>query len=232
MRFDIITIFPESFNSYLNESILKRAQKKGLIQIKIHDLRNFTKDPHKKVDDRPYGGGPGMVIKIEPLTRVISLILKSKTLPRYQAGKIQKRKTQVVLFSTLGKQFDQKIARDFAKKRDRIIMIAGHYEGVDERIKSVVRDFGFKIQELSIGPYVLTGGELAGMVLVDAVSRHIPGVLGKEESLEEKRYGAGVPVYTRPEIFLWKNKKYKTPKVLLSGDHQKIEQWRKGHIKA
>src|SRR3989344_2196295 len=120
------------------------------------------------------------------------------------------------------------MASDWAKKYNRIVMIAGHYEGVDERIKKVVSDFGFRISDLSIGPYVLTGGELPALVVVDAVSRHIPGFLGKGESLEEKRHGVGVPVYTRPEIFRWKEKVYRVPAVLRSGDHKKIEGWRRG----
>ena len=218
MRFDIITIFPHIFDSYLNESMIKRARAKRLLDIRVHDLRKFSTDKHKKVDDRPYGGGPGMVIKLEPLVRALSsLKLKMKS-----------EKVKVILFSASGKQFNVKMAADWAKKYDRVIMIAGHYEGVDERIKKVVSDFGFRISDLSIGPYVLTGGELPALVVVDAVSRHIPGFLGKEESLEEKRHGVGVPVYTRPEIFRWKEKVYRVPAVLRSGDHKKIEGWRRG----
>ena len=224
MRFDIITIFPRAFDSYLNESMIKRARAKKLAEIRIHDLRKFSRDRHKKVDDRPYGGGPGMVLKLEPLVRAISSLKL----------KVKSEKLKIILFSAAGSQFNAKMARDFAKKYDRIIMIAGHYEGVDERIKKVVSDFGFRISDLSVGPYVLTGGELPAMVVLDAVSRHIPGVLGKEESLEEKRHGVGVPVYTRPEVFVWpppsqgkKGKKYAVPKVLLSGDHKKIEDWRR-----
>lgn len=219
MRFDIITIFPNIFNSYLNESILKRAQKKKLIQIKIHNLRDFTKDKHKKVDDKPYGGGAGMVLKIEPIVKAISSILRIKN------------KSKIILFSPTGKQFDNKIAAELAKKNERLVLICGRYEGVDERIKKAIRDLGFKIEEVSIGPYVLTGGELPAMVLIDAVSRQIPEVLGKSESLEEKRFGVGVPVYTRPEVFVWKGKKYSVPKVLLSGNHKRIDEWRKEQIK-
>ncbi len=252
MRFDIITIFPRIFDSYLNESMIKRAREKKLVDIRVHDLRRFSRDKHKKVDDRTYGGGPGMVIKLEPLVRAISsLKLKIKNVPKppLAAGTPAKglgEKLKIVLFSATGKQFNAKMAADWAKKYDRIIMIAGHYEGVDERIKKVVldlvprpsgRDGGpkglarFSISDLSVGPYVLTGGELPAMVVLDAVSRHIPGVLGKEESLEEKRHGVGVSVYTRPEIFIWKGKKYAVPKILLSGDHKKIEEWRKLHKK-
>jgi tRNA (guanine37-N1)-methyltransferase len=221
MRFDIITIFPGIFNSYLNESILRRAQKRGLIKIKIHNLRDFTRDKHKKVDDRPFGGGPGMALKIEPLTRAISS-LKSK---------VKSQKSKVIIFTPTGKQFDNKIAADLAKKNNQLILICGRYEGIDERVKKVIQDTRYKVQEISIGPYVLTGGELAAMVLIDAVSRQIKGVLGKCESLEEKRFGVGTPVYTRPEVFKHKGKTYQVPKVLLSGNHKKIDEWRKKFVR-
>lgn len=221
MRFDIITIFPHIFDSYLNESMFKRARAKKLVDIRVHDLRKWAYDKHKKVDDRPFGGGPGMALKTEPIVRAIGSIV----------GKEQKtKKIMIILFSASGKQFDQKIARDFAKKYERLIFIAGHYEGVDERIKKVIENLKFKIENLSIGPYVLTGGELPALVVIDAVSRHIPGFLGKEESLEEKRHGIGVPVYTRPEAFGWKGKTYRVPNVLLSGNHKKIEEWRKQQL--
>ena len=226
MRFDIITIFPHIFDSYLSESMIKRARAKRLIDVRIHDLRKFSRDKHKKVDDRPYGGGPGMVLKIEPLIKAISSILK---ISNFQFPISKRRKTKIILFSASGKQFDAKMAREYAAKFDHIIMIAGHYEGVDERIKKVVSDFGFRISDLSIGPYVLTGGELPALLVIDAVSRHIQGFLGKGESLEEKRHGVGVPVYTRPEVFRWKGKQYLVPAVLRSGDHKKIEEWRAGH---
>jgi len=219
MQFDIITIFPKIFNYYLNESIIKRAQKNKKININIINLRDFTNDKHKTVDEKPYGGGPGMVFKIESLVKAISSL------------KLKSKKTKIILFSASGKQFDSKMAGNFAKKYDHIVMIAGHYEGVDERIKKVIRNLKLEISELSIGPYVLTGGELPAMIVVDAVSRHILGVLGKDESLEEKRYGVGVPMYTRPEVFKFKNKKYSVPKILLSGDHKEIEKWRKKHQK-
>lgn len=215
MNFDIITIFPKAF-SYLNESILKRAQRKGLIKIRVYNLRDFSSDRHHKVDDKPYGGGPGMVIKIEPLIKAI-----------------QKLKTEslVVLFTPAGKQFNNKLAANLAKKYQHLLLICGHYEGVDERIKKIISDRGLKIEEISVGPYVLTGGELPAMILIDAVSRHLPGVLGKEGSLEEKRLGIGVPVYTRPEVFVYKRKKYSVPKILLSGNHAEIARWRTKHRK-
>ncbi|OGD29939.1 tRNA (guanosine(37)-N1)-methyltransferase TrmD [Candidatus Azambacteria bacterium RIFCSPHIGHO2_02_46_12] len=228
LQFDIITIFPKIFDSYFGESIIKRARKNKLIKINVHNLRIWAADKHKKVDDKPYGGGAGMVLKTEPLAKAMGSILKISG----PSGHLAKRdKTKVLLFSAAGTQFTQKMAGDWAKKINRIVMIAGHYEGVDERIKKIIRDSGFPIQEISIGPYVLTGGELPAMIVADAISRHIKGVLGKEESLEEKRFGIGVPVYTRPNIFIWKNKKYAVPKVLLSGNHQKIAEWRVKHKK-
>ena len=220
IRFDVITIFPQVFGPYLNESILKRAQEKKLLKIRLHDLRDFTRDKRKKVDGRPYGGGPGMVLAVEPLARALLSVIPAK------AG-IQRSKTKIILFSAAGKRFDAKMAVNLAKRYDHIIMIAGRYEGVDERVKKLCR-----IQEISIGPYVLTGGELPALVVIDAVARHIPGVLGSEESLEEKRHGIGVPVYTRPEVFEWKKKKHCVPSELLSGDHKKIEEWRKKHVRS
>lgn len=230
VMFDIITIFPKVFSSYLKESIISRAIRYKKVKINFINLRDFTEDKHKKVDDRPYGGGPGMVFKLEPLIEALEALLnpksetrKSKQIPK---SKLQKSKTLIILFSASGKQFSSKIAAELAKKYNRIIMIAGHYEGIDERLKKVIRDSGLAIDDLSIGPYVLTGGELPAMVVFEAITRHIPGVLGKAESLEEKRYGVGVPVYTRPEIFTYKNKKYFVPNILLSGDHKKIAAWR------
>lgn len=215
MRFDILTIFPRMFDLYLGESILKRAVAKGVIDARVYDLRDFTDDAHRTVDDVPYGGGPGMVIKIEPIARAVASISKS-----------QKPKTRIILFSAKGKQFDSKMARRLAKY-DQLILICGRYEGVDERVAQYVAD-----EEISIGPYVLTGGELAALVLLDAVVRHIPGVLGKKESVEERRYGIGVPVYTRPEVFIWNGRVRRVPKVLLSGDHKKIYEWRKEKVKS
>ena len=231
MIFDIITIFPKAFESYLNLSILERAQAQKIIQIKIHNLRDFSKDKHKKVDDKPYGGGAGMVLKIEPLIKAVSNI-KYPAYVKTSAGRqVSRGKTEIVLFTPAGKQFNNKIAAQLAKNCEHLILICGRYEGIDERVKKVFRASGFKFHELSTGPYVLTGGELPAMILIDAVSRQIPGVLGKQESLEEKRFGIGVPAYTRPEVFIWKGKKYPVPKVLLSGNHKKIEEWRKKQIK-
>ncbi len=224
MRFDIITIFPESLRGYFNSSILGRAQKDKKIEINLHNLRDFTDDNHKKVDDKSFGGGPGMVLKVEPILKAV--------------GKINKPKTKIILFSPTGKQFTQKMARDWAKKYHNIIMICGRYEGVDARVKKIIKNWKLEtclsarqVENLSIGPYILTGGELPAAVVADAVARHIPNVLGKEESLEEKRGIAGFPVYTKPEVFEFNGKKYKAPKVLLSGHHKKIEEWREENSK-
>jgi len=213
MVFHLITIFPESIKSYFKTSILARAQKEKLIKIKFYNPRDYTKDKHRIVDDKPFGGGPGMVMKAEPIIKAI------------QDTRYKIQDTKIILLSPAGKQFNQKMARDWAKKYKNIILISGHYEGMDERVKKILR-----AQEISVGPYVLTGGELAAGIIIDAVSRHIPGVLGKKESLEENR-GIGIPVYTRPEVFEYRGKKYKVPKVLLSGHHKKIEEWRKKHRK-
>lgn len=236
MRFDIITLFPKIIHAYLGESILKRAREKKLVEFCVHDLRHYAKDKHHKVDDRPFGGGPGMVLKIEPLMRALDAIMKkTKKQSRRPPGSGLRpgASETIVLFSAGGKQFDSKKAQDWAKKYNRIVMIAGRYEGVDGRIKKL-----YKMEEISIGPYVLTGGELPTLIVADAVSRHIPGVLGKNESLEEKRHGIGVPVYSRPAIFVWpasgrgkKTKTYRVPKELLSGAHKKIMEWRKKHVK-
>ena len=216
--FHIFTIFPNIFSSYFNESILKRSQEKKIIKIKIYDIRDFAEDKHRTVDDSPYGGGPGMVLKIEPILKSAVSALKSKN-----------KKTKVVIFSAAGKQFNKEMARKWAGKYKDIILICGHYEGIDARLKSILKSMKADIEEISIGPYILSGGEAAVMVVVDAISRHIPGVLGKIESLEEKK--GSYPVYTRPEIFKFRDKKYRVPKVLLSGNHKKISEWRSKHGK-
>ncbi len=216
IRFDILTLFPESF-SYLNQSILKRAQEKDIIEIKIWNLRDFALDKHKTTDDYPYGGGPGMVLKIEPIYYALQKIKKSY--------KTKRRK--IILTDLRGKIFNQKIAKELSKEK-QIIIICGHYEGVDERVKKLVD------MSLSIGKYILTGGELPAMVIIDAISRYIKGVLKNPLSLEEKRFNklVSIPVYTRPEIFITEEgKKLKVPKILLSGNHKMIEEWRKKHAK-
>ncbi|MCB9771204.1 MAG: tRNA (guanosine(37)-N1)-methyltransferase TrmD [Candidatus Omnitrophica bacterium] len=206
MRFDIITIFPEMFSGVVNESIVKRAQEKKRVVIRIHDLRDYTHDNHRKVDDRPFGGGPGMVMMPEPIFDAMKKIKGAK-------------KAHVILTCAGGTQFTQIKAQELSKKKN-IIMICGHYEGVDERVREELVD-----ESISIGDYVLTGGELPAMVMIDAITRLLPGVLGKEESLTFESFQNGLleyPQYTRPADYKGK----KVPKVLLSGNHQDIEAWR------
>jgi tRNA (guanine37-N1)-methyltransferase len=210
IRFDIITIFPRILDSYFNESLIKKAQEKGLFKIQTHNLRDFTADKHHKVDDSPYGGGPGMVLKFEPIAKAVQL-LKRKV-------KSEKRKTRTILFSLRGKKFDQKEAHRLAKY-NQLIFICGRYEGVDERVAKYVAD-----EELSIGDFILSGGELPAAIVIEAISRLVPGVLGKSESLEEHK--GTYPVYTKPEVVKLNGKKLKVPKVLLSGNHKEIEKWR------
>jgi tRNA (guanine37-N1)-methyltransferase len=215
MTFHIITIFPDSLSSYLNESIIRRAQDKKKIRVKIYNPRDYTRDKHKKVDHRPYAGGPGMVLAVEPLVRTVEKIRKS----------LKGQPAKVVIFSPGGKQFTNSLAETFSKKTKHLILVCGRYEGIDARVKKI-----YRAEELSIGPYVLTGGELPAMVVVDAITRRIPGVLGKDESVEERRVASG-EVYTRPEVFEHQGKKYRVPKVLLTGDHKKIEEWKHGKKK-
>jgi tRNA (guanine37-N1)-methyltransferase len=214
MVFDIITIFPKIFDSFLKESFIKKAQKKGLIKIRIHNLRDFTTDRHKTVDDKPYGGGLGMVLKLEPIYKAVKSI----------KSKVKSQKSKVILFTPRGKQFNQKMAYQLSKL-DRIIMISGRYEGVDERVAKYIADL-----QLSIGPYDLMGGELPAMVVIETITRLIPGVIGKPEFLKERVFKGGFveyPQYTRPEVFSPKKGVYwKVPKVLLSGNHKKIQEWR------
>ncbi|MBI3957000.1 MAG: tRNA (guanosine(37)-N1)-methyltransferase TrmD [Candidatus Kerfeldbacteria bacterium] len=206
MRFDILTIFPDAFTSYLGVSIVARAIKKKKVTIHRHDIRDHATDRHRTVDDRPYGGGVGMVMKVEPIVKALNAVPK-------------KRKRVIVLFSAKGKPFSQADARRYAKL-DQLILISPRYEGVDERVLDYVDE------EVSIGLYVLTGGELPALVVIDAATRLLPGVLGKDESsVDESHASPGVleyPHYTRPEVFRGK----KVPPVLLSGDHKKIREWR------
>lgn len=207
--FDIITIFPEIFNSYLGESILKRAIQKGLLDVKIYNLRDYSEDKHRTVDDYPYGGGPGMVMKIEPIYKAINFI-QSDGLEHFK-----------VLLSPQGRLFNQKVADSFARVKQRILLICGRYEGIDERVTELLID-----DEISIGDYILTGGELAALVIIDSVTRLIPGVLGDDESAKEDSFTCGIldyPHYTRPPEFLGA----RVPDILLSGNHQEIRRWRK-----
>lgn len=207
MHFHIITLFPEACRAYTDASILGRAQKAKKIKITYYDLKDFGVGKHNKLDDRPFGGGPGMVMYAEPLIRATEKALKKK------GGK-------VLMMSPRGKAFDAAMARTLAKSKKDIVLIAGRYEGMDARAKKIL-----KAEEVSTGPYVLTGGELPALSIIDAIARHIPGVLGKGESLEESRVSSG-EMYTRPETLVWKKKKYTVPKILTSGDHKKIEEWK------
>ncbi len=214
LNFHVISIFPESFDSYIDKSIIGKAVENKIINIKFYNPKDYT-DSKYRVDDRPYGGGPGMVIRAEPIIKAIEKILNKKD--------IIKTKTLIVFLSPGGKQFDTELAKNFSKKYTNIIIICGRYEGVDSRIKKV-----FKMIDVSVGPWVVTGGELPAMVMIDVISRQVEGVLGKLDSLEENRVSSS-EMYTRPEILEYKGKKYKVPKVLLSGNHKDIENWRKGN---
>lgn len=222
MIFHLLTTFPDIFSSYFSESILGRAQKSGAIQIKVHNLRDFTADKHKTTDDTPYGGGAGMVMKIEPIFRALESILPKRITQQGIKNQGSDKKSRVILTSARGAIFNQKKAQKYTSYED-VIIICGHYEGVDQRVADHFCD-----EELSIGQYVLTGGELAAMTVVDATSRLLPGVLGNAASLSEESFSKNLkqieyPHYTRPADF----QGLKVPADLLSGDHEKIENWRK-----
>jgi tRNA (guanine37-N1)-methyltransferase len=212
MRIDVLTLFPEMFESPMSHSILKRAQEAGIIEIVLTNIRDYSKDKHKKVDDRPYGGGPGMVMMCQPVFDCFEEVVKRAD-----------EKPRVILLTPQGKPFTQKLAAEFAKEK-RLLLIAGHYEGFDERIRT-----GLDTEQISIGDYVLSGGELAAMVIIDAVVRLLPGALGDEDSAADETFseaakgGLEYPQYTRPEVF----RDMKVPDVLLSGHHGEIEKWRR-----
>ena len=209
MRIDIITIFPDMFSAVLGESIIKRAQQKGKVDIFVHDLRRYSLDKHHKVDDRPFGGGSGMVIQAEPIFRAVQAIKKKV-----------KGRAKVILLCPQGKSFNQGYAKKLSKCSN-LIFICGHYEGVDERVRQYLAD-----DEISIGDYVLTGGELPAMVLVDSIVRLIPGVLGDKNSLNFESFEGNLleyPQYSRPAKF----RKWLVPEILVSGAHDKISAWRK-----
>lgn len=215
MVFDILTIFPRLLDSYLADSIIKREIKKGTIRVRFHDIRKYSKDKHHKVDDKPYGGGAGMVMTPQPIFDCVV------------AAKRKNPKAPVIYLSPKGKMFDYKMAQRLARKKG-LILLCGRYEGIDERVKRLCVD-----EEISIGNYVLTGGELPALVLIDAVTRLIPGALGNEKSAHEDSFTEKLggkkeyPHYTRPEIF----KNLKVPSVLLTGNHAKISAWRKKRLK-
>lgn len=244
MRFDIITIFPEALESYLNTSILKRATERGLISVRLHGLRKWGKGGHKQLDDKPYGGGAGMVLQALPILKAMDSIRKPvrepvRSKPRYSYDRKNTRNTRpgeqkIVILSAKGKQFNQKMAYDWARRCKRLVLISGRYEGIDERVRQILN-----AAEVSVGPYVLTDGDTAAMVIISAISRLIPGVI-KLESLQEESHwnrlvkreaarGTGdleYPHYTRPEVITWGGKRYRVPKILLSGDHRSIAAWR------
>lgn len=209
IHFHIITLFPDSIESYLHSSIIGRALKEKKAKISFYNPKDFTNDAHARVDRRPYGGGPGMVLEPEAVLRAAKKAIGT-------------RKAEVIFFSPGGKQFDEETAKKLSKKKD-IVCICGHYEGVDARVEKIL-----KAKSMSVGPFVLTGGELPAALIADATLRFVPGVLGKAESLEGARVSAH-DVYTRPEVLVWKGKKHRVPKVLLSGNHAKIEEWKKKH---
>ncbi len=210
MIIEVITLFPEMFEGVLGESILKRAQEKGLVEIRLHNLRDWAKDKHRTVDDRPYGGGPGMVLKVDVVVPAIEEVTSDE----------RRATSKVILLSPQGKKYNQKMARELAQE-ERLILVAGHYEGFDERVREFVDE------EISIGDYVLTGGELPAMVIIDSVVRLLPGALGDDESAKQESFSQenllDHPSYTRPVEF----RGMKVPEVLLSGNHAEIEKWRR-----
>jgi len=210
VKIDVLTLFPAMFAGPLDESIVKRAREAKLLDLKIHNLRDWTHDRHKTVDDKPFGGGPGMLLKVEPLFEAIE--------------SLQREKTKVILLSPAGRKFSQEIAREMAQQED-LILVCGSYEGFDERVREALAD-----DELSIGDYVLTNGALPAMVVIDAVARLLPGVLGDDESSYDESFSHGLleyPQYTRPAEF----RGMKVPEVLLSGNHAEIENWRREQAK-
>lgn len=211
MKIDVLTLFPGMFTGPLDESIVKRARDAGLLELKIHNLRDYTHDRHRTVDDRPFGGGPGMVLKPEPIFEAVE--------------RLRSTESKVVLLSPAGRPFSQAVAREMSQK-SHVLMVCGSYEGFDERIRTNLAD-----DELSIGDYVLTNGALPAMVVIDAVARLLPGALGDEESAADESFAAGLleyPHYTRPAEF----RGWKVPEVLLSGNHAEIEKWRREQSKA
>jgi tRNA (guanine37-N1)-methyltransferase len=212
MKIDVLTLFPAMFAGPLDESIIQRARAAGLLDLKIHNLRDWAHDRHKTVDDRPFGGGPGMLLKPEPLFEAIE--------------DLRREVTRVVLLSPAGRQFNQTIARELSGQK-HLLLVTGHYEGFDERVREKLAD-----DELSIGDYVLTNGALPAMVVIDAVARLLPGVLGDDESSQDESFGPGMsgleyPQYTRPAEF----RGLKVPDVLISGNHAEIEKWRREQSK-
>lgn len=219
MRFDIVTIFPEIFQSYFGESIIKIAQAKGAIEIRTHDPRQFTNDKHKKVDDSPYGGGPGMVLMVQPFYDCL------KSIPRLE-------RSRVLMMDPSGTEYSQPLAHHYSEQYDQLIILCGRYEGFDERIYQLVDE------RISVGKYVLSGGELPAMIITESIARLLPGVLGDIESTKDETFSGMLdyveyPQYTRPETFTTEQgEQWTVPPVLLSGNHAEIEKWRKAHPKS
>lgn len=242
LTFCIITLFPEAFESYFASSIIGRAIREKKVAVKFYNPRDFVKkvgaNGYLRADNRPYGGGPGMVMEAEPILKAVEKALGSRKLGvrKAESQKLKAGSPPIYFFDASGKQFTNTDARRLAQmkglrnlsftrrrtsSKSDIVLICGHYEGVDARVQKIL-----KAKKLSVGPYTLTGGEVPAMLVVDAVARQVPGVLGKFESVEEERVSAS-EVYTRPEILKWKGKNYRVPKVLLSGNHAKVDEWKK-----
>lgn len=256
MHFDILTIFPNILDSYINESILKRARERNFITIEFHNIRDYSLDKHRSVDDAPYGGGPGMIFKVEPIFRCLEKVAGSKAVTQRimktesknrrinsageAGGQTANKESRIILMSPQGAQFTQQKAEELAQYK-KLILICGRYEGVDARARNFIDE------EISIGPYILSGGELPSMVVVEAVARLVPGVLGSADSLSVESYSfydtkndplyasrlrTEYPQYTRPEIFEpTTGIEWRVPEILLSGDHKKIEEWKTKHIR-
>ena len=208
MRCDVLTLFPRMISSVLDESILKRARDKGLLNVRVIDIRDFTVNKHRTADDSPYGGGAGMVLKAEPIVKAVDVIRE------------EEKELRIILLSPQGRRYDQTIAHELSREERRIVFLCGHYEGIDERVKILLSP-----EEIAIGDYVLTGGELAALVVIDSAVRLIPGVVGDSASIEEESFNSilDYPHYTRPSEF----RGMQVPPVLLSGDHEKIRRWRR-----
>ena len=215
MNFHVITLFPEVIDAYTNASILGRAQEQGLLSVEAVQLREFAGNKWGKVDERPFGGGPGMVLRAEPVVDAVQAIIEK--IPADTKGK---KNTKILITAAGGTEFTNAYARNLIKKYKDVIIVCGRYEGIDVRAKKILR-----AEEISVGPYILTGGEVPAMTIIDATARQIPGVLGKSESLEESRV-ASHEIYTRPEVIERAGKKYRAPKVLLSGHTAKINEWK------
>lgn len=216
-NFHVVTLFPQIVDAYLSESMLGRGRESGKVAYHVHDLRSFGAGKHKQVDDRPYGGGPGMVLQAEPIVTCVEKALSG----------VDKNSAVIVITSPGGDQLSNGLASVWLEQYDHVLIIAGRYEGIDSRVELILRDVGYNVVLISIGPYVLTGGELPALVMIDSMVRRIPGVLGNDESVEEERT-ASHEMYTRPEIVTYNEKDYEVPDVLLSGNHADIETYRQG----